>query len=213
MFSKKQRRQRAAQRAEPGNGQPLKPFRRWQPTFRSLYHLRLAEAEYAVDVSHLHQFTSDDGKGKAFLYREGRQIAGSRLPAAFPVPGGWIEVAATSFGLQRCHYVTEDGTEEQLLPDPASAEGRRARLSRERPVLSRVIGIGSLLMVVVALLLLIPQLAEVVFRVPLVAERFGTFTSPLDLPRWLNIAIGLAAALASVERGSRLRYSRLLDGK
>lgn len=212
MFSKERKLARAAQRIEPGNGQPLKAFRWWQPTFRSLYHLRLAEAAYAVEVSHLHRFTSNDGKGKAFLYRGGTQISESRLPAAFPVPGGWIEVAATSFGLKRCHYVTEDGTEEQLLPDPASAEGRRARLSRERPALSRLIGIGSLLMVVIPLLLLVPQLAEAASHVPQLAERFGTFTSPIDLPRWLDIALGVAAASASVERGSRLRYSRLLDG-
>jgi hypothetical protein len=122
-----------------------------------LHHLRLAEAAYAVDVSHLHQFTSDDG------------------------------------------------TEEQLLPAPASAEGRRARLSSEHPALSRLIGIGSLLMVVIPLLLLVPQLAEAASRVPQLAKRFGTFTSPIDLPRWLNTALGVAAASASVERGSRMR--------
>ncbi|WP_406179559.1 hypothetical protein [Streptomyces canus] len=133
----------------------MKPFRWWQPISRSSHHLRLAEAAYAVDVSHLHQFTSDDG------------------------------------------------TEEQLLPAPA--EGRRARLSSERPALSRLIGIGSLRMVVIPLLLLVPQLAEAASRVPQLAKRFGTFTSPIDPRRWLNTALGVAAASASVERGSRMR--------
>ncbi|WP_329440474.1 hypothetical protein [Streptomyces canus] len=157
MLSKERQRERAAQRVEPGNGQPVKTFRWWQPISRSSHHLRLAEAAYAVDVSHLHQFTSDDG------------------------------------------------TEEQLLPAPASAEGRRARLSSEHPALSRLIGIGSLLMVVIPLLLLVPQLAEAASRVPQLAKRFGTFTSPIDLPRWLNTALGVAAGSASVERGSRMR--------
>jgi hypothetical protein len=181
MFSKERKRERAAQRVEPGNGQPVKAFSWWQPIFRSLHHLRLAEAAYPRGNSDLR------GPAARGISRAGR----------------WIGVAATSFGLKRCHYVTEDGTEEQLLP--ASAEGRRARLGSERPALSRLIGIGSLLMVVIPLLLLVPQLAEAASRVPQLAKRFGTFTSPIDLLRWLNTALGVAAASASVERGSRMR--------
>jgi hypothetical protein len=40
----------------------------------------------------------------------------------------------------------------------------------------------------------------------------GTFTSPVRLPKWLNITIGIATAAASTERALRLRYNRLLDG-
>ncbi|MFP3813079.1 hypothetical protein SB660_18885, partial [Bacillus sp. SIMBA_005] len=43
-------------------------------------------------------------------------------------------------------------------------------------------------------------------------RRFGTFVSPIHLPLWLNIALGAGAALASMERGLRLRYHWMLDG-
>ena len=67
-------------------------------------------------------------------------------------------------------------------------------------------------MLVISLALLICQLAEIVTQVEPVAQRFGAFTSPVDLPVWLNIAIGAAAATASMERALRLRYNWLLDG-
>ncbi|MEU4361711.1 hypothetical protein [Promicromonospora sp. NPDC023987] len=207
-------RRRAMQRVKPGNGRPLKRFRWWQPLSRALFYLPLRDdagrqVVYAVDVSYLQRAASDDGKGKAHLYLDGRHHAESKLPAAFPVPGGVIEVAPTSFGLKRCHYVTDEGAEYQLTPDRDSAEGRRERLDRERPALSRWIGLLSLLLLIVPALLVIPQLVEVAFEIPPVAERFGTFTSPVHLPFWLNVALALGAAVASTERALRLRYGWL----
>ena len=209
-----QRRRRAVQRVKPGNGRPLKRFRWWQMLSRSLFYLPLTdgaghETVYAIEVSG--RASSDDGKGKAHLYVDGRHQGESKLPAVFPVPGGLIEVAATGFGLKRCHYLTDDGAEHQLLPDRGSAEGRRADLDREHPALSRMIGSLSAILLVGGILLLIPQLAEIVFDIPPVTERFGTFTSPVHLPVWLNIAITLATAAASTERALRLRYNWLLD--
>ncbi|MFI9485544.1 hypothetical protein ACIG47_04060 [Promicromonospora sp. NPDC052451] len=205
---------RAARRVRPGDGRPLQPFRWWQHLSRSLLYLTLARPDggqvtYAVEVRHLQ---GDDGEGRAHLYVDGRQQATSKLPAAFPVEGGTIEVVKTAFGLRRCHYVADDGSEYQLVPDPASAEGRRARLDRENPGIGRLVSAVSVLVLVVSVVLLVPQLAEVLFRLPPVAERFGTFTSPVVLPAWLNIGLTLAAAAASTERALRLRYHWLLDG-
>ncbi|WP_047870613.1 hypothetical protein [Nocardiopsis sp. RV163] len=213
---KERRRRGAVRRVVPGNGRALKPFRWWQMTSRALFYLALCDAEgrrtvYAVQVSHTQRFFSEDGKGRADLYLDGRHHAESRLPAVFPVRGGVVEVAATAFGLRRCHYVTDEGTEHQLVPDPRSGEGRRARLEREHPVLSRWIGGLSLLLLVVPAVLLVPQLVEVAFELPPVAERFGTFTSPVHLPAWLNTGLALGAAAASTERALRLRYNWLLD--
>ncbi|MDT0301774.1 hypothetical protein [Streptomonospora wellingtoniae] len=210
------RRRRAAQRVKPGNGRPLKPFRWWQPASRALFYLPLRsdggrEAVYAVDVSYVQRIFSEDGKGKAHLYLDGRHHAESKLPAAFPVPGGTIDVVPTAFGLRRCHYVTAAGAERQLVPDQRSGEGRRARLAREHPALSRGIGLLSLALLLVPLLLLIPQILEAAFQLPPVTRRFGTFTSPVHLPVWLNVALALGAAAASVERAMRLRYNWLLD--
>ncbi|MEU6789179.1 hypothetical protein ABZ912_59220 [Nonomuraea angiospora] len=213
---KEWRRSRAVQRVRPGNGRSLKRFRWWQSLSRALFYLPLQNDDgrqvvYAIDVNHVQRFLSDDGKGKAHLYLDGRHHAESRLPAVFPVQGGTIEVAGTAFGLKRCHHVTAEGAERQLIPDRSSGEGRRAHLDRAHPVLSRWIALCSLILLVIPLLLLIPQLIEVAFKFPPVTQRFGTFTSPVHLPGWLNLTLALGAAAAGWERALRLRYHWLLD--
>ncbi|MFC5824712.1 hypothetical protein [Nonomuraea insulae] len=215
MFEERRRR-RAVRRVQPGNGRPLKRFRWWQSLSRALFYLPLRNDDgrqvvYAIDVNHVQRFLSDNGKGKAHLYLDGRHHAESRLPAAFPVQGGTIEVAPTAFGLKRCHYVTTEGAEHQLIPDRSSGEGRRAHLDREHPALSRWIAFCSLILLVIPLLLLIPQLIEVAFKFPPVTQHFGTFTSPIRLPGWLNFTLALGAAAAGWERALRLRYNWLLD--
>jgi hypothetical protein len=207
-------RRRAMQRVKAGNGRPLKRFRWWQPLSRALFYLPLTDGDghqtvYAVDVSYLQRAATDDGKGKAHLYLDGRHHAESKLPAAFPVPGGVIEVAPTPFGLKRCHYVTDQGAVHRLDPDQASAEGRRERLDREHPVLSRWMGFFSLVLLLVPALLVVPQILEVVSEIPPVTERYGAFTSPVRLPVWANIALAVGAAVGSTERALRLRYSWL----
>ncbi|WP_419992375.1 hypothetical protein [Streptomyces boninensis] len=208
------RRRRAAKRVKPGDGRPLQRFRWWQLPGRALFHLRLPQedgrqATYAIDVRHWQNQSS--GNVKAHLYRDGRLDAESKIPAYFPVPGGTIEVAMSGFGLKRCHYVAADGAERRLDPHPASAEGRRARLDRNHPALSRRLGLCSLSMLLIGTGLLVLQIAEPVSRIPPLAERGWSFDSPLDLPLWLNIALGLGAALGSMERALRLRHS-WLDG-
>jgi hypothetical protein len=209
------KRQRAAKRVKPGDGHPLQRFRWWQPLSRSLLHLRLTgpdgqQETWSVDVRLWGD--SEDGEVRARLYRDGRHHATAKLPAEFPVTGGVVQVAASNYGLRRCHYVTPDGAVRQLVPDPASAEGRRARLERRNPRASRAVGIVSVAVLVVALVLGIPQIVEQVTQIPPVAERFGTFTSPIRLAPSLNITLTVAAALASTERALRLRYHWLLDG-
>ena len=213
---KEWRHRRAVQRVKPGDGRALKRFRWWQMLTRALFHLRLVnddgrEMLYAVDVKH--QSGGSDGYVKAHLFLDGRHHAESRVPAVFPVQGGTVEVRASGFGLKRCHYVTAEGAEFQLAPDPASAEGRRARLDRSHPALSRCIGSLSVSVLVVGVVLLVLQLAEQITRDPAgVAQYVGTFTSPIDLPAWGNAVVGLVTVAASTERALRLRYSRLLDG-
>lgn len=208
------RRRRAAKRAKPGDGHALQRYRWWQPFSRSLLHLRLVAADgrpetWSVDVR---LGGDDNGVVRAQLYRDGVNQATSKLPAAFPVPGGVIEVAASGYGLKRAHFIADDGTERQLSPDAASAEGRRARLHRRAPGLSRAIGAVSIIVLVVALVLGIPQLAEQITSIPPVADAVGTFESPIHLPPWANISLIVAALVASTERALRLRYNWLLDG-
>lgn len=115
-------------------------------------------------------------------------------------------------GLKRCHYVTPDGVEQQLVPDPRSAAGRRARHENDHPVLSRFIGSVSVLLLVVGLGVLILELVDVIGQIPPVVDRYGGCESPVQLPLWLTITVGLGATVASVERATRLRYHWLLDG-
>ncbi|GHH39166.1 hypothetical protein [Lentzea cavernae] len=208
------RERRAARRLKPGDGHPLLRFRWWQLFGRSLFYLRLAggggHTVYAVDVRH--NRTDADGYTNADLYVDGRHHTRSRLPAAFPVPGGKIEVKQSAFGLKRCHYVTPDGLEQCLEPDRSSAEGRRAHLDRAHPALSRGISVVSTVVLLVSLAVLVLQLLEKLTQPAPIAAQIGTFVSPVDLPVWLNITLAVAAGVASTERALRLRFSWLLDG-
>ncbi|MCH1881748.1 hypothetical protein [Agrococcus sp. ARC_14] len=208
------RERRAARRVKAGDGRPLKRFRWWQQLTRSLFHLRIAGAAgqpivYSIDVRH--GGDSDDGEVRARLYRDGVQEAVSKTPARFPVPGGVIEVATTSFGLKRAHFVGEDGREHQLRPDPRTAAAWRARLDRTHPGLSRMIGAVSVVFLLIGVALLGLQLLEIITGIPPIAERVGVFISPVQLPLWLNVALTFGAAVASTERALRLRYHWLLD--
>lgn len=213
MVSERKRR-RAARRAKPGDGHALQRYRWWQPLSRALFHLRLAGEDgspqtWSVDVR---LWGDSNGEVLAQLYRDGVNQARSSLPAAFAVPGGTIEVVASGYGLRRCHYVADDGTQRQLMPDPASAEGRRARLQRTHPALSRAVGAASVTVLVIALVLGVPQIIEQITQIPPVAESIGAFISPIRLPGWANVSLVLATLVASTERALRLRYNWLLDG-
>ncbi len=204
----------AARRVRAGDGRPLERFRWWQQLSRSLFYLSLTGADgrqvvYAVEVR---PAGDHDGRVRADLYLDGRHHAVSKMPAAFPVEGGTIEVAASAFGLKRCHFVTSDGAKTRLVPDPASAAGRRARLERDHPAVSRVVGRVSAVLLVLGLGAVALELVDVVGRIPPVVERFGGFEAPVHLPLWLTTTLAFGAVAASVERGLRLRYHWLLDG-
>lgn len=205
---------RASRRVRAGRGEPLPPFRWWQVFGRSLMRLtvegaRGAASTYAVDVRKAGD--GHDGRVRARLYRDGRLESLSTLPARFSVPGGHIEVAVGGFGLRRCHYVRIDGGESPLTPDPASAEGLRGLLRRQHPRLSAAIGALSLVFVVAGLCVTVPQLVETISRVPAIAESIGVFDSPVDLPIGVNVVIGAAAVLGSVERALRMQAGWIDD--
>lgn len=199
-------------RVRAGSGEPLRRYRWWQVLGRSLRSITLTSRDgtasvYTVDVRHAGDMS--DGGIRARLYVDGSLQSYAKMPTRFAVPGGHIEVAITSFGLKRCHYVRDDGTEQQLSPDRASAEGLRARLHDRHPGLSRAIGLISAALVVVGLGVEVPQIAEALSRIPLIAESVGTFISPIRLPLHLNLLIGLAVVVGSTERALRLRSSWL----
>lgn len=205
------RRERKLSKAEPGNGQALKAHRPWQMLSRSLFHIELPDADgslhdYVIDVEY---FDWDD---TVRCYRDGRQHLVSEQPAAFPVPGGAIEVTVGTFGLSRMHLVPDDGGAEQVLrPVKHSAEFWRAVLDHRHPRLSRWIGRVAIAILLIGLVLFVPQLLELVTQWDFVAERVGTFTSPISLPTWLNTTLFVAGIAASLERALTLRNHWLID--
>lgn len=208
------RHRRAIARIEHGDGRSLPAFRWWQLFGRSLFHLERVDAEgrpvsYAIDARQWK--TDENGYLKVFLYRNDRQHAVSRVPAVFPVEGGTIEVAASNFGLKRCHFVAGGGAEEQLRPDGRSAEGRRARFDEHRPRLSRAVGVVSALVLLVGVALLLQEIAVPVLRIPPIAEKIGPVEPLFTMPLWVTISIGVVTALASTERALRMRYRWWLD--
>lgn len=127
-----------------------------------------------------------DWDEKADFYLNEVHHAQADLPAKFLIEGGTIEVAASTYGLKRMHFVDGTGQVRVLKPDPVSAEGLRARLAQRAPVLSRWIGI----LAVVILLTLLPfgllQLVEVVTHTEFAQQYVDPFTSPIRLPDWVT---------------------------
>lgn len=205
------RRKRQLAKAEPGDGRALKLPRPWQILSRSVFRVVLpdedgVEREYSVDVPY---FEWDD---KVSFFVDGRQELIAEQPAAFPVPGGVIEVAVGTFGVTRMHLVPGDGGPERVLrPVKHSGEYWRAVLDHRHPQLSRWMGRVAVAILLVGLVLFVPQLLEAVSQWDVVAERFGTFTSPISLPGWLNTTLLVAGIVAALERALSMRNHWLID--
>ncbi|MGP9501936.1 hypothetical protein ACT3TS_06945 [Specibacter sp. AOP5-B1-6] len=220
MLSDRQRRE-GAKRTHAGDGRPLEPFRWWHLlSGRKLLLLPLVHADgsragYVVDVrvsgKQARENDMNLSDGMVHLYLDGRHHAASPLPAVMPVEGGVIEVSLGSAGLRRAQYLPDGAAAQRLIPHPKTAIGRRLRFDRDHPALSRLLGAISIVVLVVGVGVNGVQLLEVLSGIPPVAEHFGHFDSPLDLPLWLNIALGFGAGLAATERALRLKFHWLLD--
>jgi hypothetical protein len=214
MFEKYRRRLQVA-KVKPGDGSALQEYRIWHLFSRSLFSLRLplrseSAHVFEVDVRYLADGTTRNSP--ATLYRDRLQVSrANSFPVTFPVPGGFIEVAMSPYGLKRMHYVCDDGSEHVLRPHPRSHEGLRSRFGRRFPRTSSLIGAVAVVLLLVGLAVSIPQSMEALTRVPFVAERVGTFTSPISLPEWANIAVLVAGGLAGIERALTLRNHWLID--
>lgn len=201
---------RKKKRIRPGDGHPLKPFRVWHGLTRSLFYAPLETSEgraklYAVNVNY---FDWDD---KADLYLDGVHTAQADLPAEFPVEGGTIEVAASTYGLKRMHFVDRTGQARVLKPAPASAEGLRASLAQRAPRISRLMSI----LAVVILLTLLPfgllHIAEIITQIGFAQQYIDPFTSPIRLPDWATTPALVLSILAALERALTLRSHWLID--
>lgn len=203
---------RLTRRARPANGRPLTPFRWWHLLRRSVLSISLDRAgEPVVHTVEVRHGGDSNGVVRAGLYLDGILHLESRLPARFPVEGGHIEVRKSQGGMRRCHFVAHDGTTRPLVPDPRSAEGRRMRFARHHPHASAIIGATSIAMLLIGIVLGALQAAGPVSELPPIAATLGTLQSPVRLPVWLNLCLGLGASAAAIERALRLQYHWLLD--
>lgn len=197
-------------RVVPGDGSPLQDFRLWQILTRSVFALELHGHTFEVDVRHSADSTAK--RSPVSLYRDGVQVARASLPATFTVPGGVVEVATSQYGLERIHYVTDDGAEHVLRPDPRTQEGLRARFAERFPRISAVIGVVAVVVFLAAGAVALLQGIDTITHSPVIAQHVGTFTSPIRLGTGGTIAVGLAGALAASERALSFR-SRWLIGR
>lgn len=212
MFNRDKRARRRMAKVKPGNGSPLKPYQAWHVIYRSLFSVDLTDAHgrrdtYAIDVNY---FWGETGSA-ARLYVNGVQLAKAESPAVFPVPGGRIEVETSLYGLKRMHLVVDDGSVQQLTPDPRTAEGRRAALAQRRPGVSRLMATTAVVVLLGGLVIAIPQLASLISHWDVIADRFGSFTSPIALPAWANSAVLAATIVAAIERALTLRNNWIID--
>lgn len=194
----------------PGDGRPLRPFRWWELIARSLFYTRLrtnddVEQLYAVEVKYF------EWEDFAELYLNGKHHARAKLPAAFPVEGGHIEVAATTYGLKRMHYVSDDGGVAVLKPEPASAEGLRARFAARAPFASKLLSLGAILILLFFLPFGLMTLAEIVTQTELAQQYVGQFVAPISLPSWAEGPAFVLSILAVTERALTLRNNWLID--
>ncbi|WP_208007730.1 hypothetical protein [Labedella endophytica] len=205
-----------ARRVAPGDESVLEPFRWWHLlNGRQLFYVTVEltgtrRSAYALDVRSSGKQSGDFGM--AYVYLDGRQLLRAELPAEFPVEGGVIDVAYGAAGLKRAHYVTPNGIATPLTPEPRSAVGRRMRFARTHPSASRWIGAVSIVLLLAGVIVNGLQLIEPVLQIPPVVERIGRFESPIHLPVWLNVTLGVLAGIGASERALRLRYNWLLDG-
>ncbi len=202
--------QKIVHKVQRGDGHLLEPYHLKHLFSRSLFYAKLREDDdivhiYAVNVNYFSEESTTE------LYRDGKHWATSELPAIFPVPGGMIEVATSTYGLKRMHYVTHEGTEHPLAPDPLSTEGLRMRFDARFPGVSAIVGKIAIVVLLVSLLLGLPQLAATISQISFIADLVGTFESPVALPNWLNRTLLVSGALAAVERALMLRSHWLID--
>lgn len=147
---------------------------------------------------------------ESVLYKNGVRIKESTVPSVYEVPGVFIEVETTNYGVKKIHYVTDTG-ELQMMPDKNSLEGKRARFDLKFPTASKWIGYIAIAILIISLIIAIPAVIEMITRMDLVADNIGTFKSPFQLPGWLNVMLVLLGLAAATERALSLKNHWLIE--
>ena len=177
----------------------LRPLGGWDLVSRGRFEARHDGHVWTVDLDYF-----DFGE-KLHLYRDGLEVEMQKSPAKFDLgEGATIDAAMSLLGMKRIDLVVP-GQTTMLTPVDGTAEAWRLQLERERPGLSRLIGVVSWVVLVFALVYEVPQL------IALIANAMGAdFESPIVLPGAANFLLGIAALAAAIERALRFKSNRWL---
>ncbi len=171
----------------------LRPLGGWDIVARGRFETDHDGHVWTVDLDYF-----DFGE-KLHLYRDGVEVEVQKSPATFQLgPGAAIEASMNLLGMKQIDLVV-NGETIMLAPVDGTAEAWRVRLERERPELSRLIGVISWTVLVVALAFEVPQLIALAGGDP-----------PFLLPGAANFVLGVAALTAALERALRFKSSRWL---
>ena len=130
----------------------LRPLGGWDIVARGRFETRHDGHVWTVDLDYF------DLGDKLHLFRDGVEVDVQKSPATFQVGANATINAATGLlGMRQVDLVTPMARR-VLTPVDGTAEGWRLQLERERPELSRLIGVISWIVLVVALVTDIPQL-------------------------------------------------------
>ncbi|GAQ16410.1 hypothetical protein OPHB3_0327 [Oceanobacillus picturae] len=209
-FIRQRKRRLKMKKVKEGDGHTLKEYRFWNIFTRSLFYIDITNDNnekiiYAISCKYFAEEPMAD------LYRDGRHIAYSKLPAAFPVENGVIEIDSGGYGINRIRYATEEDKTYSVYPDKHSIRGWRMWLHKRFPQISRLIGILAIIVLLISLALSLPQLIEMITEIPRVSENIGTFESPIVFSWQSNTWIFAAGVLAGLERTLMLRNHWLID--
>ena len=170
----------------------LRPLGGWDLVSHGRFETQHDGHVWTVDLDYF-----DFGE-KLHLYRDGVEAQVQKSPATFHLDASaTIEASMGLLGMRRADLVA-DGETTALTPVEGTAEEWRLRLARERPGLSRLIGVISWAVLVVALVYEVPQL------IALIGAVIGLdFDSPIVLPGQLHArrrrARGCPGASAAVQ--------------
>ena len=209
-FIRRRKRRLKMKKVKEGDGHTLKEYRLWNIFTRSLFHIEITndqneKTDYAISCKYFAE------EPKADLYRNGIHIAYSKLPAAFVVENGVIEIEKGGYGINRIRYDSDKEETFSVYPDKRSIRGLRMRLHKRFPKISSLIGMIAILILLTSIALSAPQLIEKITEIPWVSENIGTFKLPIAFSLQVNIWIWVAGAVAGVERTLMLRNHWLID--
>lgn len=210
-YLRQRKRRKKLKKVKAGDGHLLKPYRLWSIFTHSLFHINIRNQQSGTTTSYAIKSKYFTEEPRVDLYRENRHVAYSKLPAAFPVENGVIEITHGSSGINGIHYVTATEDSFSVSPDKRSIRGFRRWVHRRFPALSAFIGMIAVVILLISIALSLPQLIETITNIPPVSEKIGTFESPIQLSIWTNFSIGIAAAIAGTERALMLKSHWLID--